>query len=51
MSLMSRHFGLSEARDGSISCSADGVFVGEVPLLERSCSRNDLPAVAAAPCG
>ena len=42
MSLIGRHFGLSEARDGSISCSADGVFVGEVPLLERSCSRNDL---------
>ncbi len=41
MALIGRHFGLSEARGGSISCSADGVFVGEVPLLERSCCRND----------
>jgi hypothetical protein len=41
MALISRHFGLSEARGCSISCSADGVFVGEVPLLERSCRRND----------
>jgi hypothetical protein len=42
MSLIGRHFGLSEARGSSISCSADGLFVGEVPLLERSCRRNDL---------
>jgi hypothetical protein len=41
MALIGRHFGLSEARGGSISCSADGVFVGEVPLLERSYCRND----------
>jgi hypothetical protein len=42
MSLIGRHFSLSVAQDGSISCSADGVFVGEVPLLERSSCRNDL---------
>jgi hypothetical protein len=41
MALIGRHFGLSETRSGSISCSADGVFVGEVPLLERPCCRND----------
>jgi hypothetical protein len=33
---------LSDAPGGNISCSADGVFVGEVPLLERSCCRDDL---------
>jgi hypothetical protein len=42
MSLIGRHFGLSDAPGGNISCSADGVFVGEVPLLERSCCRDDL---------
>src|ERR1700693_4854683 len=41
MSLIGRHFGLSDARGGSISCSPDDVFVGEVPLLERSCCRYD----------
>jgi len=42
MTLIGRHFGLSEARGGSISCSANGVFVGAVPLLARPCCRNDL---------
>jgi hypothetical protein len=40
--LVGRRFSLSDAPDGSVSCGADGVFIGEVPLLERSCSRNDL---------
>src|ERR1700688_1432190 len=40
--LVGRRFSLSDPPDGSVSCGADGVFIGEVPLLERSCSRNDL---------
>jgi hypothetical protein len=42
MTLIGRHFALSDAPGGSVSCGTDGVFIGEVPLLERSCSRNDL---------
>ena len=41
MALIGRHFGLSETRSGSVSCGADGAFVGEVPLLERSRCRAD----------
>jgi hypothetical protein len=40
MTLIGRYFGLSDAPGGSVSCGTSGVFVGEVPLLERSCSRN-----------
>ena len=42
MTLIGRYFGLSDAPGGSISCGTSGVFVREVPLLERSCSRNGL---------
>jgi hypothetical protein len=41
MTLIGRYFGLSDTQGGSVSCVTDGVFLGEVPLLERSCSRND----------
>jgi hypothetical protein len=40
MTLIGRYFGLSDAPGGSVSCGTSGVFVGEVPLLQRSCSRN-----------
>jgi hypothetical protein len=39
--LIGRHFGLSDEPGGSVSCGTDGVFIGEVPLLERPCSGND----------
>ena len=35
-----RTFSLSPDREaGRVSCNADGLFVGDVPLLERSCTR------------
>lgn len=40
MTLIGRYFGVSDAPGASVSCGTSGVFVGEVPLLERSCSRN-----------
>src|SRR3984893_12001326 len=41
MTLIGRHFGLSDAPGDSVSCGTDGVFIGEVLLLGRSCCRND----------
>lgn len=37
MTQLGRRFGLSEMPGSGISCGKDGAFVGEVPLLERSC--------------
>lgn len=37
MTYLGRRFGLSDVFGSGVSCSADGVFVGAIPLLEKVC--------------
>lgn len=41
MTHMGRRFGLSDERGSGVRCGDDGVFVGEVPLLEYGSAGSD----------